>query len=90
VQKYPACDCSYCRLKKNCPNCYRKLEPGTCKKAAEDEERRAKAKKEEQKRKAKEKEKLLAGQVAEMVGEFFSSIEVEGVMEGTLQAEVES
>ncbi|KAI9854987.1 MAG: hypothetical protein M1813_000594 [Trichoglossum hirsutum] len=83
VQKYQACDCSYCRVKKNCPNCYRKLEPGTCKKAVEDEERRAKAKKEEQKRKAKEKEKLLAGQVAEMVGEFFCSIEG-GAAEGVV------
>ncbi|KAH0536489.1 hypothetical protein FGG08_006642 [Glutinoglossum americanum] len=82
VQKYLSCDCSYCRVKKNCPNCYRKLEPGTCKKVVEDEERRAKAKKEEQKRKAKEKEKLLAGQVAEMVGDFFHSIEIE---EGTVE-----
>ncbi|KAH0548687.1 hypothetical protein GP486_007769 [Trichoglossum hirsutum] len=89
VQKYQACDCSYCRVKKNCPNCYRKLEPGTCKKVAEDEERRAKAKKDEQKRKAKEKEKLLAGQVAEMVGEFFCSIEEEGAVgEGTVAGDM--
>jgi hypothetical protein len=58
------------------------LEPGTCRKVVEDEERRAKAKKEEQKRKAKEKEKLLAGQVAEMVGDFFYSIEVEEIATG--------
>jgi hypothetical protein len=63
---------------------------------AEDEERRAKARKEEQKRKSKEKEKLLAGQVAEMVADFFHSIYVEeeateGVVdEGAVQVEAES
>jgi hypothetical protein len=64
------CKCSYCSSHYNCPNCYRKLGEGVCRKAAEEEAERKRIERLEKEKAEREKSNEEMG----VVGEFFERL----------------
>lgn len=75
----PPCTCTYCSERYNCPNCYRKLDLGVCRKAIEERERQRKAKEAELVRLTRILSRKLADEIAGQLGDFFAGLEMFGV-----------
>lgn len=71
----PACDCSVCKDHYRCPNCFRDLPTGNCKKKEEDLRKLAKAAKAEKKREENTRLERVADEVVEHAGEFFMLVD---------------
>ncbi|KAI9729580.1 MAG: hypothetical protein M1834_006776 [Cirrosporium novae-zelandiae] len=71
------CDCSYCREHFNCPNCYRTLEEGLCRKAREEEERLRKEREILQRKEEEAFAKAEADHMADLAGQFFEAFQRE-------------
>ncbi|MCJ1368215.1 hypothetical protein MMC16_007356 [Acarospora aff. strigata] len=74
----PPCTCTYCADTYNCPNCYRKLAAGICRKTVEELEKMMKAREQEMLKLAEVLSRRLADEVAGQVGDFFAGLGIEG------------
>lgn len=81
VAANPSCDCTYCLNNYNCPNCYRKLGVGVCRKGMEELERMIKAREANRARLAEALARKQSDEVAGQLGEFLAGLEMFGVGE---------
>ena len=75
----PCCDCTYCLLNYNCPNCYRKLGAGVCRKGMEELERMIQARDAKRAKVAAALARTQSDEMAGQLGEFFAGLEMLGV-----------
>ncbi|KAI9879507.1 MAG: hypothetical protein M1830_008383 [Pleopsidium flavum] len=76
---HPPCSCTYCAESYNCPNCYRKLGIGVCRKSIEALERRKKVREAEVAMLTEMLSRRLSDEIAGQLGEFFAGLEMFGV-----------
>ena len=73
--KHPACDCSLCKERYRCPNCFRAEPAGSCKKAEKDAQKQANRKKADQRHHRMLRQKHLTDEFVEGVGQFFRFVD---------------
>jgi len=85
----PPCNCTYCSERYDCPNCYRKLGVGVCRKTIEELERIRKAREADMARLTEILSRKLSDEIAGQLGDFFAGLEMFGV-ENDESGEVEA
>ena len=85
----PACDCTYCLSNYNCPNCYRKLSVGICRKGMEELQRMINAREAKLARLAEALARKQSDELAGQLGEFLAGLQMFGV-ENDGRGEVEA
>lgn len=85
---HPSCDCTYCLSNYNCPNCYRTLGVGVCRKGVEELERMINAREAKRTRLAEVLARKESDELAGQLGEFLAGLEMVGVAnDGTGEVE---